>query len=149
MLAIQEGNLESARACLDTALSMARELSDRSIQSEACNGLGNVESVLGRREQALAHYNTALALAREAGNRHREGSVLGNLGNEYAEMGMMDKAGIKYVKLAEEEMTAEKVTARGVYFVPTKLAHDEVVAKRDYMATLLKTSALPSVLGSP
>jgi len=91
-LNIQEGSLESARACVEMALSIGRELNDRSVQSDAYNVLGNVESVLGRREQALAHYDAALALAREMGNRHREGSVLGNLGNEYAEMGIMDKA---------------------------------------------------------
>jgi predicted ATPase len=48
-LAIQEGDLESARAYLERALSIAREVDDRSIQSDAYNVLGNVESVLGRR----------------------------------------------------------------------------------------------------
>ena len=61
--------MESARTYVEMALSVARELNDRSIQSEAYNVLGNVESVLGRREEALAHYDAALALAqrRETG----------------------------------------------------------------------------------
>ena len=88
-LHIQGGSLESARAYVETALSIARELNDRSIESGAYNVLGNLESVLGRREQALASYDTALALAREAGDRQREGNVLSNLGNEYAQMGIM------------------------------------------------------------
>jgi class 3 adenylate cyclase/predicted ATPase/Tfp pilus assembly protein PilF len=91
-LHLQEGSLESARECVEMALSIARELNDRSIESGAYNVLGNLESVLGRREQALASYDTALALAREAGDRQTEGNVLGNLGNEYAQMGIMDKA---------------------------------------------------------
>jgi len=91
-LDIREGRFESARECIEVALSIAWELNDRNIQSDAYNALGNVESVLGRREQARAHYDAALALAREAGNRHREGNVLGNLGIEYAEIGIMDKA---------------------------------------------------------
>ena len=91
-LEMQEGSLDSARTCVEMALSIARELNDSSSQGDAYNLLGNVESFMGRREQALAHYNAALAFTREAGNRHREGSVLGNLGNEYAEMGIMDKA---------------------------------------------------------
>jgi class 3 adenylate cyclase/predicted ATPase/Tfp pilus assembly protein PilF len=91
-LHLQEGSLESARECVEMALSIARELNDRSIESGAYNVLGNLESVLGRREQALASYDTALALAREAGDRQTEGNVLGNLGNGYAQMGIMDKA---------------------------------------------------------
>ena len=91
-LLIQEGSLESVRACVEMALSIARELNDGSIQSTAHNVLGNLESVLGRREQALASYDTALSFAREVGDRLLEGNVLGNLGNEYAEMGIVDKA---------------------------------------------------------
>jgi tetratricopeptide (TPR) repeat protein len=91
-LLIQEGSPESVRACVEMALSIADELNDGSIQSAAHSVLGNLESILGRREQALASYDTALTFAQEAGDRLREGAVLSNLGNEYAEMGIVDKA---------------------------------------------------------
>jgi hypothetical protein len=55
-------------------------------------------------------------------------------------MKLLDKAGVKYRKLHEEQLTADQLTGRGPVFMHTKGPHDQVPI--DYFGKLVATSAL-------
>ena len=74
------------------ALAIARETSDRSIESTALGNLGNSYSTLGNTGRAIGHYQQALAIARETGHRSSEGLWLGGLGGCYADLGQTGRA---------------------------------------------------------
>jgi len=59
-------------------------------------------------------------------------------------MGLLDKAHVPYKKLTEADLAPDgaALAPRGVYFIPTTLAHDEVVSKNHYFSLTLSTSAL-------
>ena len=57
-------------------------------------------------------------------------------------MDLMAKSNVKFEQMAEKELTEDRLRIRECIFIPTTLKHDDVVAKKDYLATTLKTSAL-------
>jgi hypothetical protein len=59
-------------ASADRTLAIAREIGDRSLESQALNGLGETLRAIGRAPEAAARHAAALGLARETGDRHEE-----------------------------------------------------------------------------
>ena len=86
--------MDAARAHIREALVIAREMKDRSLQSDAYNGLGTMEVVpRPDRRAARAHFEKALALAREAGDRRARGPHTRQPGNSHTStLGSMDEA---------------------------------------------------------
>jgi len=64
-------------------------------------------------------------------------------------MGMLTKSNTAFVQLNEADLNEAELHARGAKFIETKLAHDEVVSKRNYFSLLLSTSALTRATGAP
>lgn len=62
------------------ALSIARQIGDRSSEAEAINHLGTIASRQGDNLTAQRYFAQYLVLAREIGSRHQERIALGNLG---------------------------------------------------------------------
>jgi hypothetical protein len=60
-------------------------------------------------------------------------------------MGLLDKAHVPYRELPEDAVSADSLSPRGVTFISTKLAHNEVPMKSAYFERLLATSALPKI----
>jgi tetratricopeptide (TPR) repeat protein len=79
--------LGEARAAYESALALALELGDRSLESKAEGGLGNVCLALGEHPRAREHYERRLALAQELGDRGGEAAALGNLGLVFHALG--------------------------------------------------------------
>jgi tetratricopeptide (TPR) repeat protein len=77
---------------METALSAARRLNDRSMEGVHLGNLGNAYAALGDARRAIDYYEQALIIAREIGDRKNEGAWLGNLGNAYADLGDARKA---------------------------------------------------------
>jgi tetratricopeptide (TPR) repeat protein len=77
---------------METALSAARKLNDRSMEGVHLGNLGLAYVYLGDAQKAIEYYEQALKIAREIGDRRNEGAWLGNLGIAYAALGDAKKA---------------------------------------------------------
>ncbi len=77
---------------LEQALSILKEVGDRSRQGNALSNLGSVYDSLGNTEQALSYYQQALEISREVGDRKGEGIRLNNLGSVYEDLGNKEQA---------------------------------------------------------
>ena len=93
------GSQEQALKCLEEALSIAREVGDRSGEGMALTNLGKVYEVMKQQDQALKCYEEALGILREVGDRRREGWVLNVLGRVYSKQGEVEQ-GEKYYREA-------------------------------------------------
>lgn len=87
-----EGRLNEALDDLTRALTLARELADRSLQSLVLNSLGGLSLNRAQHEEARSFYEAALGLARELDDQRLEGGVLGNLGYLHHDQGRLDEA---------------------------------------------------------
>ncbi len=72
---------------METALSAARRLNDRSMEGVHLGNLGIAYKNLGDARKAIEYYEQHLVIAREIGDRRGEGNALGNLGLAYAALG--------------------------------------------------------------
>ncbi len=63
-----------------TALEVARQMSDRAAEAQAYNDLGGAYGVQGRCDQALACLQEGLTIFRELGDAYGQATSLGNLG---------------------------------------------------------------------
>lgn len=88
--------LVEAGAQYQAELDLARELGDRSAESEAMSHLGSVYHQQRRLEEAETAYQQALRLAREAGSLPGEVTALVGVGNVYCLLGRWLEAGAMY-----------------------------------------------------
>ncbi len=86
------GSQEQALKCLEEALSIAREVGDRSGEGMALTNLGKVYEITKQQDQAIKCYEDALSITREVGDRRREGWVLNVLGRVYSKQGEAEQA---------------------------------------------------------
>jgi tetratricopeptide (TPR) repeat protein len=98
---ISVGKYQEAVSCCEKALAIARELSDKSGESEALSGLGWCHSEQGDLAQAVDSTVLSLALAREVDDQFLEGASLSNLSWYYSKQGKSGRA-IEYCEQALE-----------------------------------------------
>jgi len=79
-MAWNQGDYASARACMEQALEINRQIGDRAGEAANLDGLGLVARNQGDYAAALSYQEQALALLEPLGNRAGEASNLGNLG---------------------------------------------------------------------
>ncbi len=77
---------------LETGLSAARKLNNRSYEGISLSNLGNAYNSLSEYRKAIEYHEQALNISREIGSRLGEGQDLGNLGNVYHSLGEYRKA---------------------------------------------------------
>jgi tetratricopeptide (TPR) repeat protein len=77
---------------METALSAAQRLEDKSDEGIHLGNLGNAYADLGDAKKAIEYHEKALVVMQEIGDKRAEGSILGNLGNAYAALGDAKKA---------------------------------------------------------
>jgi CHAT domain-containing protein/Tfp pilus assembly protein PilF len=81
------GDFDSARAYLDRALLIKRNLGNRLQEAKTLNVLGLLEWELGNYDQATGDFEQASAIGRDLGNKKLEGATLNNLSLVYDELG--------------------------------------------------------------
>jgi DNA-binding SARP family transcriptional activator/Tfp pilus assembly protein PilF len=86
------GDYGRARAELDRALDLFRDLGDDTHRALAHLGLGYLSDRQGAAQQALSHGQQALQLYRSAGHRAGEAVTLNNVGWSQAQQGHYDEA---------------------------------------------------------
>ena len=85
------GEVVKAIGYYEQALSIAREIGNRSGEGAWLGNLGNAYSALGEVDKAIGYYEQALSIARGIGDRHGEETWLGSLGNVYYLLGEVVK----------------------------------------------------------
>ncbi|MEY3301829.1 MAG: hypothetical protein RLZZ139_201 [Cyanobacteriota bacterium] len=88
----QISQFEAALQSWQQALTIYREIKDRSGEGAALGNLGLAYYSLDKYDQAIEFHLQALAIAREIKDRLVEGVVLGNLGLAYSSLDKYDKA---------------------------------------------------------
>ncbi|MEL7330211.1 MAG: tetratricopeptide repeat protein, partial [Cyanobacteria bacterium J06559_1] len=86
------GDKTEALTYYNQALTLAREIGDRSGESVVLNNMGGTYSALGEPEKALENYNQALAIRQQIGDVGGEASTLNNIGLIYDLLGEPEKA---------------------------------------------------------
>ena len=94
--ALAAGDFQTSAQLLDTALALAHEGQDASMQCTVLNVCGVQQQYQGRLEQARGHYRNGLAVAQAAGLRMWEGGFLGNLAGVDYMAGQLDDARASY-----------------------------------------------------
>lgn len=103
---------ESAKHHFQTALRLARQTADRSLEGRCLGALGTVEAALGDLDQAKALFEQSLSLAERLGNRGGMSASLSNLGVVHAQLGDPDRA-LDYFR-RDLEITSQTGDRRGV-----------------------------------
>lgn len=80
MVAVRQGDLATAKACLDQHLSLVRGLKDRTAESNACQQLGALANASGDYEGASRYFEQARRVAAEAGAKGLYKAANCNLG---------------------------------------------------------------------
>jgi CHAT domain-containing protein len=88
----QTSQFEAALQSLQQALTIYREIKDRSGEEAALGNLGTAYRSLGDYTTAIEYLQQSLEIAREIKDRRGEGGVLGNLGTVYNSLGDYGKA---------------------------------------------------------
>jgi CHAT domain-containing protein/tetratricopeptide (TPR) repeat protein len=88
----QTSQFQAALQSWEQALTIYREIKDRSNEGAALGNLGNAYYSLGDYAKAIDYQQQSLVIAREIKNRQGEGAALGNLGNAYYYLGDYAKA---------------------------------------------------------
>jgi tetratricopeptide (TPR) repeat protein len=83
----------------EKALSIFREVGDRSGEATVLNNIGGIYDDLGQKQKALGYYEKALPILREVRNRSVEASTLNNIGMVYSSLGQKQK-GLEYYEEA-------------------------------------------------
>lgn len=86
------GNLEQAVSCLEHQKSIAIDLDDKILESDAVCGLGTVYQQMGEYSAALRYYQNDLELADQLGISSLQSRAYGNLGAIYESLGNFDEA---------------------------------------------------------
>ncbi len=94
--ASRSGRANDARAHLETALDLHREMGERRAEGVVLGNLGTVHLGQARMDEARACFEAALAIHREVGDRRNEGVALGSLGIQARERGRLDEARAYY-----------------------------------------------------
>jgi tetratricopeptide (TPR) repeat protein len=115
------GRLTEARAALDLASELARDLRDRPnspsarlVEAEAARILGSVKRALGSVTEALAHKEAALATYRAIGDRAREGICFGEIGAVHQSQGRLTEAKSFHAAAIAIHVTTGSRRAEGV-----------------------------------
>jgi tetratricopeptide (TPR) repeat protein len=95
------GRYQKTIASAEQALAIAREVEDRTRESQALSNLGDAYNNLGRYQEAIAHFEQALDIDREIDNQTYVGIDFGSLGNSYSSLGRYQEA-IAYTEQALE-----------------------------------------------
>src|SRR5262249_4063635 len=90
------GEMQKSLEKLNEALSLRRELGDRSREAITLNNIGMVYSSLGETQKALEKHNEALSLRRALGDLSGEAITLHNIGTAYRLLGEAQKSLEKY-----------------------------------------------------
>lgn len=139
-LALDQGDLGSARSLSEQALALARELGEARTIAQALNGLGMAASNAGDAAAARAFYEQSLAAAREAGDDRSVGVALNNLGD--AAMQMRDYASAR--PLLEESLaifrrqggiSSQRVALINLAVISTRTG-DTVNARKQFLESL-------------
>ncbi|MFN6568047.1 CHAT domain-containing tetratricopeptide repeat protein [Dendronalium sp. ChiSLP03b] len=91
----EQGTAESLLQAIEffeKALSLYRQVGDRSSQAFTHGHLGKIYSDLGQQRKALENLNQALLLRRQLGDKKGETITLNNIGNVYSDLGEPQKA---------------------------------------------------------
>jgi CHAT domain-containing protein/Tfp pilus assembly protein PilF len=92
-LALKEGrHYEEAAKHFQSALNLAREIEDPSLQARILSNLGNLFTDRGEPAQGIKPLTEALQISRDIGDRSRKVSVLNNLGFAHMELSEPQKA---------------------------------------------------------
>jgi tetratricopeptide (TPR) repeat protein len=98
------GQLEQARVCFETALTLCRQTHNRREEAWALNHMGRWYADTGHKVPALAYYEDALKIHREVHDLGGECTALVNIGWAYYDVDRMDLARQKY----EEALTLRR-----------------------------------------
>jgi tetratricopeptide (TPR) repeat protein len=90
------GQMEQARTCFETALTLCRQTPNRREEAWALNHLGRLYADTGHKVPALAYYEEALNIHREVGDMGGECTALTNIGWAYYDVDRMDLARQNY-----------------------------------------------------
>lgn len=85
-------SLSQAIGFFEKALSLYRQLGDRSSEAFTLGHLGKIYSDLGQQRKALENLHQALLLRRQVGDKKGETITLNNIGNVYSDLGEPKKA---------------------------------------------------------
>ena len=88
------GLMAEARAHMEAALAIAREVGDRRLEGIVLGNLGGVHFSQGRVEEASAYAEMALSASRTAGDRRMESNDLSNLSMMRRDQGRMEEAAV-------------------------------------------------------
>jgi two-component system, NarL family, sensor histidine kinase UhpB len=109
-----QGDYNTALGKYDTALSLSRNLQDKSIIGSCYNSIGNIYRVQGKISEAMTYCLTALKNFKEAGDKEGVAKSNTNIGNIYYEQGNFPEA-IQYyfsnLKVAEEAGDKKSIAA--------------------------------------
>ena len=104
------GQYDKAKASLEAALAISREMGDKQNEGKFLSNLGIVYKALGQYDKAKASYEASLVIYREIGDKQNEASALSGLGNVYRSLGQYVKA--KASHEAASPSTARSATSR-------------------------------------
>jgi two-component system sensor histidine kinase UhpB len=82
-----QGDYYTAFGKLDTALSLSRNVNDKTVIGNCYNNIGMVYIRQGKFSKALTHYQTGLKNYKEAGDKKGMARAYNNIGNAYYEQG--------------------------------------------------------------
>ena len=109
----ETGHPDEAQARFDALLEHATQWNDEEFNARACNNLGVLSNVRGRRDLALTYYQRALAAYQRLGNRLGLAETHHNLGISYRDLDFDREADAHFrraIELAEAE-GSERVAA--------------------------------------
>ena len=86
------GHTDKARALLEDAVALSRELHDRRAEASALRPLGDLLRALGLVQESGSVLEAAIVIDRELGHRHEEGMALAHLGTLHHEQGRIAEA---------------------------------------------------------
>ena len=96
MVASQQGDLATAKACLDQHLSLVRAMKDKNAESHACQQLGTLANAAGDFAGAAKYFEQARRVAQQAGSKGLSKTAAIKLGvaqgNLHYQQFMSDKA---------------------------------------------------------
>ena len=95
---VQKRQLRPALLKFEQALSIYREVGDRSREAESLLWIGYTKGELADHTGALEAYDAGLLICRELGKREWEGATLNNIGYSYSHLGQYEEALAYYRK---------------------------------------------------
>jgi len=92
---VMMSNYQQAVSCLQNQISLARELGDRTIESNAASSLGYAHQLMGQHSVALHYHKLDLEIGKELNESLLQCRAYGNIGNVEEVLGNLNEA-IKY-----------------------------------------------------